>query len=203
MKKNTTSKFISIAYDIADRINKGNIKENEKLRGRSVLASRYNVSPETIRKSMILLSDMNIVTIIDKSGIFVKSKLNAEVFLQKYQARKNLLDFKKEIRTKIEEKQKIDRDILDIISDIETISYPESTFNMFSTQSFTVKEGSRLINNSATKIKLWKQTGATIIAVSRNNELIVSPGQDFEFNKDDLVYYIGKDYTKEKLVEIY
>lgn len=201
MKKSVNAKFLSIAYDIADRIHKGDIKENEKLRGRSVLASRYNVSPETIRKAMILLSDTNIVKIVDKSGIIVESKKNAEIFIQKYKIKKNLFELKINIRKKFEERQKIDNDILETLAEIETLTYPEQNFNSFLTQIFTIEENSPLINKTAESMEFWEQTGATIVAIMRENQLLISPGSKIKLYNGDLVYYIGKEDTKERIIK--
>ena len=38
----------------------------KKLSGRSTLASLYNVSPETIRRSIALLKDMDVVEVAEK-----------------------------------------------------------------------------------------------------------------------------------------
>ena len=55
--------YVKIAVDMAGRIYKGEFDEQEKLRGRSTLAGEYNVSPETIRRAMRLLEDMEVVTV--------------------------------------------------------------------------------------------------------------------------------------------
>ncbi len=201
MKKSGNAKFLFIAYDIADKIHKGDIKENEKLRGRSVLASRYNVSPETIRKAMILLSDMNIVRIVDKSGIIVESKENAEIFIQKYKVKKNLLDLKNNIKKKFEERQKIDNDILESLAEIETLAYPEKNLINLLIEFFPIEKSSPLLNNSAENMFFWEKTGATIVAVMRNNQLLTSPGQNIKLLNGDLVYYIGEEDTKERILK--
>ncbi len=60
------SRYEEIAYLIAKRIVSGNIKENDKLKGRSLISSEYNVSSETVRKAMQLLSNYNVVTVKEK-----------------------------------------------------------------------------------------------------------------------------------------
>lgn len=45
-------KYRQISLDIARKIINGDIKEGEKLYGRSELAALYNVSPETIRRAI-------------------------------------------------------------------------------------------------------------------------------------------------------
>ncbi|MDF2533128.1 MAG: transcriptional regulator, GntR family, partial [Clostridia bacterium] len=52
--------YKKIAIDIANKIVKGDIKEKDKISGRSVLASMYNVSPETIRRAVALLHESEV-----------------------------------------------------------------------------------------------------------------------------------------------
>ena len=47
--------YQKIALDLANKIYTGSIVEGSTLYGRSVLAGKYNVSPETIRRAIKLL----------------------------------------------------------------------------------------------------------------------------------------------------
>ena len=51
------SQYLQIALDLATRIAQGELTEGSRIYGRSVLASEYGVSPETIRKALRLLAD--------------------------------------------------------------------------------------------------------------------------------------------------
>ena len=84
-KSHTMPIYQKIALDIANNIYVGNIAEGTTLRGRSALAAKYNVSPETIRRSVKLLEDIEVVQSIKGKGIIVLSSSNAESFLKKYQ----------------------------------------------------------------------------------------------------------------------
>ena len=55
-KSHTMPIYQKIALDIANNIYSGNITEGSTLHGRSALAAKYNVSPETIRRSVKLLA---------------------------------------------------------------------------------------------------------------------------------------------------
>ncbi|MFD1774888.1 GntR family transcriptional regulator [Paenibacillus rhizophilus] len=55
--------YKSIALDIAGRIVSGEFPVNSKISGRSILAGKYQVSPETIRKAIGLLKEENIVSV--------------------------------------------------------------------------------------------------------------------------------------------
>jgi len=79
--------YLRIALDIASEITAGELKESQKITGRSLLSSRYNVSPETIRKALRLLADMKVVAVKEKSGFTILSEDNARRFLASFQNR--------------------------------------------------------------------------------------------------------------------
>ena len=46
------AQYLQIAADVASRVAAGDLPEGERLFGRSVMASEYGVSPETIRRDL-------------------------------------------------------------------------------------------------------------------------------------------------------
>ena len=76
--------YQQIAIDLANRIANDEFALESKIYGRSKLAGEYKVSPETIRRSMILLEDMNIVEVNQGSGIIVKSRNQAFKYIEKF-----------------------------------------------------------------------------------------------------------------------
>ena len=65
MENDSLPQYMQIALSIAGRIAGGDVPEGAKISGRSKLSSEYNVSPETIRKAVRLLSDMRVVDVPD------------------------------------------------------------------------------------------------------------------------------------------
>lgn len=63
MENDSLPQYMQIALSIAGRIAGGDVPEGAKISGRSKLSSEYNVSPETIRKAVRLLSDMRVVDV--------------------------------------------------------------------------------------------------------------------------------------------
>ena len=57
------TQYTRIAISLAERIASGQLKEGDKLSGRSKLSPEYNVSPETIRRTLRLLADMKVVAV--------------------------------------------------------------------------------------------------------------------------------------------
>lgn len=80
--------YAQIAYDIAAKIACGEIKEQERFSGRSLMGAQYRVSPETIRRAMRLLSDMGITEIRENVGSVVLSKARAVEYVEPVSGRK-------------------------------------------------------------------------------------------------------------------
>ena len=56
---------------------------------------------------------------------------------------------------------------------------------------FTIEEDCKYIGKTAGETKFWQNTGATIVAVKRGEELIISPGPYIEFLAGDLLLVVG------------
>ncbi len=57
----TKPKYQQIAVDVAEKIAEGKLHVGDKIHARSTLANQYQVSPETARKAIIVLVDLEIV----------------------------------------------------------------------------------------------------------------------------------------------
>ena len=75
-----------IALDVAQDIAEGRYQPGEKVRGRSTLAGKYNVSPETVRRAMSMLQDMEILEMRQGSGIYIRDVAKATRFVEKFRA---------------------------------------------------------------------------------------------------------------------
>ena len=73
MENEELPQYMRIAVSVAGRIAEGQFAEGERLSGRSKLSSEYQVSPGTIRKAVQLLRDMQVVSVKEQSGIYVRS----------------------------------------------------------------------------------------------------------------------------------
>ena len=78
------SQYLQIALDLAQRIAKGELPEGSRIYGRSVMASEYNVSPETIRRALRLLADMKVVEVKPQSGAVVLSADSARRYIENF-----------------------------------------------------------------------------------------------------------------------
>lgn len=83
-EKIKSSVYQKIALDIASRIVENNLVVGEKIYARSSIANRYNVSPETARRAINILSDLDIVDTMKGSGVIIKSYENAVKYIRNF-----------------------------------------------------------------------------------------------------------------------
>ena len=201
-QKIALSAYRKIAIDIAKSIVNGKYVEGQKLFGRSVLASQYKVSPETIRKAAHILKDMGIVDTEKGSGIEVISVNKAKEFIERCNEIENLTVAKREL-SKWAQKQA--KDATEVIGKIQFIVDTVERFNSINSLTpFEIKitKDSTVIGRTADELKFWHNTGGTIIAIKRGDDLIVSPGPYAAFIENDIFYIIGTDqsYTAAKKI---
>lgn len=197
------SRYEKIALDIAYSIYNREIEEGEKIKGRSTLSVKYNVSPETVRRAIKLLSDMGVVEVADKSGIYIKSREKSVEYIEKHQVRSNILDLKDDIENLFEQKRVIEKKIISHVD--ELIEHSIHLKSLDSIRSFQIKllAGNHLIDRSIKETQFWQHTGATIVGIHRDGELILSPGPYIKLKQDDSILFIGNDKTIEEKVKVY
>lgn len=182
-----------IALDIANRIYDGEFKEGEKIYGRSTLAGEYNVSPETIRKSIKILEDVQIVRSEKGSGVIISSRENALKFIRRFSDIKSLKELEQEARSLINERAALDKKLTDTITKILHYSGALRNTNPLSPVEVEITEKCRFIGKTAGEVKFWENTGGTIVAIKRKGQLILSPGPHATFELGDILLIIGDE----------
>lgn len=193
VRKSKTPNYIKIAVDIAHRITNNEFVEGQKITGRTTLGSIYNVSPETIRRSVALLKDMNVITIHEKSGLIINSKNDAKNFLNKFKANSDFASINNDTYNLISERKKLDSKIEQNIDSI--IQFATQLRNVGTIIPFEsiVEKNSMAVGKSIGELSFWHNTKATIIGVKRNNEIFLSPGPYFTIQEGDILVYVGED----------
>lgn len=198
-RKTSNPAYLKIAIDIASRIINGDFIEGEKLSGRSTLVSIYNVSPETIRRSIALLKDMDVVHVEEKSGIRIASKKNASEFLKKFKTKSEFTQIKEEINNLLEEKKKIERDLESNIANLMTFATQLRNVGLIVPYESLVQPNSLMIGKSLGELNFWHNTGATIVGIKREDQLFLSPGPNFSIKEKDIIVYVGENYVVENV----
>jgi DNA-binding GntR family transcriptional regulator len=193
------SRYEEIAYLIAKRIVSGNIKENEKLRGRSLLSSEYNVSSETIRKAMQLLSNYNVVSVKERSGIYVSSILDARAYIKHFEHTRSNKNIVKETEHLLNEQAKINQQLekkfKQIVNTYEKDVFPFSYFT------YTIPKNSIYIGQTFESLNIYDHTNGMIIAYEINGDLHQVPSPKTLVEPDMILYVLGDKSVKEKATQ--
>ncbi len=193
MDETAFPQYLRIALDIASQIADGELAEGQRISGRSLLASEYGVSPETIRRALRLLADMKAVEIRDKSGVVILSADNARRYLQNHESKSEQQDLQQKMKELFAEHNSICKQILDVYNEmLNAKEHPLPTDRALPNYEVRVSEASKLIGKSVGALHFWQQTGATIVAIKRKHSIILSPGPYAELYGGDVIVFICK-----------
>jgi len=183
--------YKKIAIDIANKIVKGDIKEKDKLSGRSVLASMYNVSPETIRRAVALLQESDVVIVSQGSGIEVLSISAAEKFINRNKDNDYLTSAKENIKSLLEQHRRLDEQIQKSFEEITDYMERFQSTSPFTLIEIEITSQCKILGKRLAETRFFQHTGATIIAYRRKGEIIISPGPDYVFLEGDIIVVTG------------
>lgn len=197
--KNSISQplYSQIALDIASRIARDELKEKTKIYGRSVMSSEYGVSPETIRRSLKLLADMDIVDIQHSSGAVVLSRERAIKYLERFNSRVDIHLHQRQLQEMMAEHSALTAKIEESVKSIVSISEKFSRTHPFQNYELEIPESSPVIGLNLGELKFWQRTGATIIAIRRGEKIILSPGPYAVLHARDIIIFVGDLTTPE------
>ncbi|ADK14869.1 MULTISPECIES: TrkA C-terminal domain-containing protein [Clostridium] len=191
--------YQKIAIDIANRILDGDFSIGDKLHGRSSLSSHYNVSPETVRRAIMLLNEVDIVEVIKGSGIIVKSVDNCLKFINKFKDIGSMNKSKNQILGLLNERNEIEKKIGERINELLDYSNRFVNINPFMPFEFKIYKGLSIVGKTICESKFWQNTNATIIGIRREGNLILSPGPYAVFKEEDIFLAIGEEDVYHKI----
>ncbi len=199
--KTAIPRYQQIAVEVASRIANGEYQEGEKIYARSSLASQYSVSPETARRAICILSDLGIVSTEKGNGIIIRSQKKASEYIQQ-NGKRQTIDTIKENLLKSVSRQKLEMEYLnDCLKDLIGASAHFRSMNPFMPFEIRITKECNYLNKTVTEIQFWQRTGATVIAVSRNDIIIKSPGPYVALSEHDTIYFITQDDTADRVKE--
>ncbi|NGQ95139.1 GntR family transcriptional regulator [Brevibacillus sp. SYP-B805] len=195
--------YQSIALDIAHRIASGEFPVNAKISGRTLLASQYRVSPETIRKAIGLLKEEGIVEVSQGKEIHVVSSQLAYDYINRFRYLQSVYSLKQELELILAEKKKLDKRLEDLIDSVVNYSDRMRHLTPFNPVEVTVEEGSWVIGKTIADIRLWQFTGATIIALRRGTGATISPGPHVLLRENDRLVVVGDENVLQRTTEYF
>lgn len=195
------SRYQEIALDIAHSIIRSEYREGERIHGRSTLAGRYNVSPETIRRAIAILQNAGVVMVNQGIGITVTSKAQAEKFLRAFDQKNEVHIFLEELKGFMEKRRQIDLKIEGHLNKI--LLYTDRMMSRWmDVAEVEVGYDSEAAGKTLTQLKIRERTGLTVVAVVRNGIEQFSPNAGFTIEGGDILLVVGSEQGREKLQEI-
>lgn len=191
-------RYLTIAVDVAERIAAGQLPTGKRLKGRSVLSSEYQVSPETIRRAMSLLSDKGVVSVLAGSGIRVISQEMARRFVLSFKEDALAVDMRNRLDSLIDQERQMQEEIRTLTTQVIEL-YKYKRGDLITPIEIDVPTGSHIVGKSIGACQFWHNTGATIIGVLSNSELVISPGPYYEFEAGDRLLVVGDAHVIERL----
>lgn len=191
--------YHSIALDLAQRIINNEFPVGSRISGRTLLASHYNVSSETIRKAIALLKDGNIVSVSQGKEVVVLSIEEAYPFITHHRSMQTVYSLKQELARLIAQKQGIDKRLQEIFNEIVEYSDHLKNLSPYNPIEITIPPHSHIVGRTIADIKLWQKTGATIVAIRRDSEISISPGPSAMIRPNDRLIIVGKGNILQKV----
>lgn len=186
-------KYQIIADDIAAKIVEKKYIVGEKIYARSSLASQYSVSSETARRAIAVLQDLNIVEATKGSGVVIVSYENAASYIQRMQGVKSIHDLQRQLTNSIDKQIEELKQFQDTLDEMVNRTSRFQSINPFIPFQVDITENCPYLSKNVGEINFWQQTGATIIGIKKDHELIVSPGPYATLSAGDTLFFIGKD----------
>lgn len=191
--KITNPRYQQIATDIASKIADGQYKVGDKIYARSSIASQYGVSSETARRAILILSDLNIVDTTKGSGVFIKSFENALKFVKQYAEIQTIQNLRNEIMDSVSRQSSELMFFNECLTKLIDYTDRFRSINPFMPFEIEITDNTPYLKQSVQDVNFWHNTSATIIAIKRNDSLIISPGPYVTFLTNDILYFVGDE----------
>ncbi|MCF1632881.1 GntR family transcriptional regulator [Tetragenococcus koreensis] len=202
-KRVTLPRYQQIAVDIAERIVEDRYKVGQKIHARSTLASNFNTSSETARKAINVLVDLEIMEVQQGSGTYVASRENAKIFVEKYKNVQSIQEIRQDLLESVqrqrEELNHFSESLKSLVNQTKKV-HDISTFVPFELK---LTEKAQHLEESVTDLNIWQITGATIVGIQTDTELLLSPGPYAKLSAGNTVYFIGHELSMQRMEQLF
>lgn len=194
-KKVVIPVYQQVAIKLAQRVAEGYYGEGEKLHARSTIAKTFDVSPETARKAVQVLDDLGIMDSYHGSGTYVASRERAQTYVRQFQDLQTIENMKAKILDSVERQRKEWETFSNLLDDAVAQTRHSYTFNPFIPYELVLTDEADHLGQTVAELNVWQATGATIVALSQSEKLLLSPGPYAKLNAGDTVYFVGDEYS--------
>ncbi len=200
-KKSSTPIYLQVAVDVAGRVAREELKLGQKISGRTTLAGEYNVSSETIRKAMRLLSDVNIVEVKHGHGIYVSSLKRAEEFIDRYRIKASVNELKEELIDLMKQRDAIEIKMNETMNSIVDYTSRFKNSDHISVNEYYLDYDKLIYEKSIRELDFKKNTGITLVGIKRDGITMLSPDDEEIIKAKDKLLYTGIQSSSLRLGE--
>ncbi|HZK53758.1 MAG TPA: TrkA C-terminal domain-containing protein [Desulfosporosinus sp.] len=192
------ARYQEIAIDIAHAIMMGEYHEGVRIHGRSTLAGRYNVSPETIRRAIAILQNVGVVEVSQGIGITVTSKDMAERFIKSLDQKGEIQGFLEDLKSLMDIRRENDIKIESHLDKLQ--GYADRIMSRWlDVGEIKIGKTSPAIGKTLKELQVRECTGTTVVAVVRDGFEQFSPEAAFVLRAEDVLLAAGSNKGQEKL----
>jgi K+/H+ antiporter YhaU regulatory subunit KhtT len=133
----------------------------------------------------------NVVTVSQGKEVTVISTESAYSFIEHYKSSESVYSLQQDVELLLRQKREIDAKLEALLVDI--IKYSDKLRNLtpYNPVEIEVGETAPISGRTIGEIRLWQHTGATIVAIRRGTEIIISPGPNAKIMPHDRVVVVG------------
>ncbi|MDN6639169.1 MAG: GntR family transcriptional regulator [Tetragenococcus sp.] len=202
-KRVSLPRYQQIAVEIAERIVENRYKVGQKVHARSTLASNFNASAETARKAINVLVDLDIMEVQQGSGTYITSRENAEIFVEKFKNVQSTQEIRQDLLESIErQREELDHfsETLNTLVNQTKRVHDISTFVPFELK---LTAEAQHLEESVADLHIWQKTGATIVGIQTDTELLLSPGPYAKLSAGNTVYFMGHELSMQRMKHLF
>ena len=184
-------RYQEIARDVAGKIADGVYRVGEKIYARSALASQYGVSSETARRAICVLDDLGIVASSRGSGVTIASYDKAVAYVRQYREFTSINELRRSLAEAVERQYGDMCRIHELLDQLAEKTDRFRASNPFVPFQARVQSGCPQLGKTLRDLNFWHNTLATVVAIRREETLVLSPGPFVTLQEGDEIYYIG------------
>ncbi len=134
-------------------------------------------------------------------GSSLGPRKKAAEYIQQNSKRQTIDTIKENLLKSVSRQKQEMENLNDCLKDLIEASVHFRSMNPFMPFEIRITSNCVHLNKTVTEIQFWQRTGATVIAVSRNDTVMKSPGPYVALSENDTIYFITQDDTPDRVRE--
>ena len=152
-----------------------------------------------VGEKICILADLEIVSTTKGSGVTILSQEKAWRFLQQFNSVQTIHNYKKDLLDNISRQKK---ELDNLNEKVEALIESTNRFQMlhpFMPFEFEILPDMLCVGKTLAELRFWEHTTATVIAIRRNDKILISPGSYATLTEKDIIYFIGDELSPDRV----